>query len=265
MSHSIFLKIAGFNIKIIFREARLKAVRKVFEKSIVKLYGGFIENRKSRIIDFSIEMIQRHSTEFFMKEPEKINFTSFYQRKDSNKMVTYYDISMAQFNFVCYDILEELLHRNSGFILHASAINYHNKAILFSGKAGSGKSTISRLLGFQYPVLSDDTVFIRNIDGHFYLYQNNMLEKNPKIRKSKQGYLISRIFFLRKSRNFNMVNLTDKQYIISRLFKQLVVNKRLQDNQLRQCIEFANKSDFYMIYFAKSRKLLEKLFPALLN
>ena len=46
-----------------------------------------------------------------------------------------------------------------GLFLHASAVVIDGGACLFLGHSTAGKSTIARLLGKDYPVLADDSVY----------------------------------------------------------------------------------------------------------
>lgn len=58
-----------------------------------------------------------------------------------------------------------------GFLLHASAVVYEQRAYLFSAPCGTGKSTHTSLWLKQFPdayILNDDKPAIRLLDGCFY-------------------------------------------------------------------------------------------------
>lgn len=67
----------------------------------------------------------------------------------------------------------EILH-HEGFVLHASAIAWQNRGILFSADSGVGKSTHTRLWQKRFgpeniPIINDDKPAIRWLDDQFYV------------------------------------------------------------------------------------------------
>lgn len=68
-----------------------------------------------------------------------------------------------------------LILSHQGFVLHASAIQYQNKGILFSADSGVGKSTHTKLWQKHFGVeavqiINDDKPAIRYVDNTFYVY-----------------------------------------------------------------------------------------------
>lgn len=62
---------------------------------------------------------------------------------------------------------------HAGFLLHASAVVYENKAYLFSAPSGTGKSTHTSLWLKEFPgaeILNDDKPAIRIFDDGIYVY-----------------------------------------------------------------------------------------------
>ena len=63
--------------------------------------------------------------------------------------------------FISGTVFGILLHQRGQMVLHASAIRVTDKAVLFCGASGSGKSTIAAALGQRgYSMLSDDVCAI---------------------------------------------------------------------------------------------------------
>ena len=61
-------------------------------------------------------------------------------------------------------IFNILFHLAGGFVLHASAVFVENKALIFAGESGRGKSTIVDMIHEHIPnsyILSDNSVFIQ--------------------------------------------------------------------------------------------------------
>ena len=67
-----------------------------------------------------------------------------------------------------------LLKYKDGFLFHSSAIKVGEKAVIFTAKSGTGKSTQSRhwknRFGDEVEYINDDKPFIRLVDGVFYVY-----------------------------------------------------------------------------------------------
>lgn len=64
---------------------------------------------------------------------------------------------------------------HEGFILHASAVAFRQKGVLFSADSGVGKSTHTRLWQKCFgrddvPIINDDKPALRLMDGRFYVY-----------------------------------------------------------------------------------------------
>jgi hypothetical protein len=69
-------------------------------------------------------------------------------------------------------LIINLLSRGRGLLVHACAVNYRGQGLLFVGKSGSGKTTISNLWHANNgaSILSDDRIIIRKIGGRFKIY-----------------------------------------------------------------------------------------------
>lgn len=78
-------------------------------------------------------------------------------------------------------IFNILFHLSGGFVLHASSILVDDKAYVFVGGSGRGKSTIVDLIKKEVPesyILSDNSAFILKKSGKFYIYPSPYLEAN---------------------------------------------------------------------------------------
>lgn len=92
-----------------------------------------------------------------------------------NARITYVDIDYIQ--YAMESVLGSLLFRNSilfkgGFVIHASAVKWKDRGILFSAPSGTGKSTQARLwrdnLGAE--IINDDCPCVRFSDGKNYVH-----------------------------------------------------------------------------------------------
>lgn len=68
----------------------------------------------------------------------------------------------------------EIMEKYDAFFFHCSAIAVDNKAIMFTARSGTGKSTHRNLwmknFGDRVKIINDDKPVIRKIDGKFYVY-----------------------------------------------------------------------------------------------
>ncbi len=99
----------------------------------------------------------RNSGKFLIRNNNQIIFEKY---KDS----TYDDIRVLLLSIV----LGIVLHKKDKFPLHASAVEYNGKAVLFAGPCGIGKSTLAA--GFMKrgcKLISDDITVIENVDNKF--------------------------------------------------------------------------------------------------
>lgn len=74
---------------------------------------------------------------------------------------------------ILYYIFALVLYKRKGIILHASAIDYKDRAILFTAPSGTGKSTQTALWRDNVKdvfIINDDAPALRVIDGIIYVY-----------------------------------------------------------------------------------------------
>lgn len=103
--------------------------------------------------------------------------------------------SYRQFNFFLKTIVATTLLSKGGLILHASAIQHKQAAVLFAGREGRGKSTIVQLIP-EYEVLNDDFAILRCTASGYDVYSSPFYETN-EFPKQKKRVTLSRLFFLR--------------------------------------------------------------------
>ncbi len=86
------------------------------------------------------------------------------------------DLSDASYESIAVyrKYIYEVLDKYDAFFFHCSSIEVGGKAIMFTAKSGTGKSTHRNLwlknFGDKVKVINDDKPIIRKIDGVFYVY-----------------------------------------------------------------------------------------------
>lgn len=195
---SHFLSVAGFIIEIRLHQILHQvAVKQLMVKQIQTTLLPFLLKSKPIRIDGTIEVQDKETYKLFLNDTMAYAELSLYQKSDH--VITSYHISFLQFMLLLAHMITNLLRRNSGFMLHASACLVGGKAHIFIGKEGAGKSTILKLLRSKFPPLCDDQAIIRKLKNRYVFYQNPYLEKTPEISKSPLSIPIGGIYLLQKA------------------------------------------------------------------
>ncbi|MCL4339328.1 hypothetical protein M1271_06585 [Patescibacteria group bacterium] len=254
----IYLQIAGFVLKIIFERTEWPRIKRSIQRDILFYCGGFRIYKVSKV-DYTMYFIQRKNNEVFSKQEKGKNFINLYESADDEKIVTFYQISIIHFLFILRIIFNKLLSKGNGFILHSSASFINNKAYLFLGDEGTGKSTAIKLLKSVFPPLEDDMSIIRREKGKFYFYQTPYLEKN-EVKKSNKAYLVGKVFYVMKDKTIHVKKIYDKELILNKILTQIVSGKEELEKCLKEIIQFVHNYDFYYLYFNLNSKELIKHF-----
>lgn len=117
----------------------------------------------------------------------------------------------------------ELL-RHDGFVIHASAIAYQNRAILFSADVRTGKSTHTRLWQKHFgaenvPIINDDKPAVRFVDDRFYVYGTPFSGNSEENRNMKVP--LHAIVFLQRDAE-NSIKRLEQSELLPLLIKHTV-------------------------------------------
>jgi hypothetical protein len=260
MTENIFLRVAGFSIKINFIDpGDYSFSKKKLKGDVSKYLKGFIHGQ-GKINDFKIEIKQKIDNDVIYKKKDKSFYFKIFDLK-KGQINCNYEISFSQMSFIIRHVILQLLSKNNGFLMHGSAVAIKDKAYIFTGPSGAGKSTIMKMLNAKYPALADDSIIIKKERGQYYFYQTPIIEKESWVKKQSKKYPLGGIFFLNKSKSFKIDKISDKKKIVTRLISQLFVNQDETAKQVNSLVDFIKKFDrFNMISFSKNQKKLFELF-----
>lgn len=155
---------------------------------MIAALGGFLAQSPSHAPDITIRIIEsKHSITTVKKNQEIRDYTLVSSIRNS-LITTYYDISVNQFIHILNTGLHRLLGK-TGFYFHCSSIVLNNKAVVFIGPQGAGKSTAMKFLSSSYTPFTDDMAIIKKKNNsQLFLYQTPLIEKNHWIPKIPIGY-----------------------------------------------------------------------------
>ncbi len=261
MIKSVFLSVAGFTIGIKFKKSEIPFQNEeLFRRELFKQYKGFIVNEAKKV-SYWIEVVGKISYEVLFKNDVSKNFILFSENPLSNKTTTYYHVSKLQFQLILRNIIQTLLAKNNGMIIHASSCLIQSKAYLFMGPSGAGKSTSSKIFSESFTVLADDMIILKKEGHNFYLYQTPFFEKNNISSKKSTRFPVGKIFFLKKASTHKIVAILNKDQVLKKLIPQLFSEFKDSSSQMKSLMSFLNYfNEFYYLHFSlKNQKKLINL------
>lgn len=262
---SLELEIAGFLIRInLFSSKESNSIEKYYKAKILRNFGGFITYGLKKKPNATLDLLFKQNFQFLMKGNTKYFFINFFKKKGGHKYEAYYHLSIDQLKIVLRNILQELLILNKGMIIHASASLMDNKAIIFLGNSGAGKSTITKLLNPEFSFLADDNIILKKEVDKYYCYQTPFIEKNVLIEKRPTKYPIRGFFFLYKGKEC-AVKLIEKKQIAAKLIsKQLLSEQEVLNRQIKNLLDLvATYDSFFKLEFNLTQET--KLKKTLIN
>lgn len=268
---TLFFNLAGFNIQINFihkvgESWHVEYLRNKIHSELVVYLKGFIVFEKPKAIDITIEFTDGAFEKVLISKTNKKAYFPIFKLSKSQKIITYYQISLNQFQTVLRQTILTLFKKKSGFIIHSSSIVKNGYGYLFLGKSGAGKSTIVDLLNQKYQAFSDDMTIIRNIKNKYYIFQTPFAEKGWWIKKNTHRYELRRVMILHKSKDFKIKKIFNKPIISEILLTQIDAKNITDKKTIREALTFAKKfPSFYDIYFDRDRNRLEKLIESSRN
>lgn len=145
------------------------------------------------------------------------------------------DISSYESIAIYRKYIYEVLDKYDAFFFHCSSVAVDNKAIMFTAKSGTGKSTHRKLWVKNFKdkvtVINDDKPVIRKVDGVFYVYGTPWKGKegvgeNIRVRAD------SLCFLSRSVKNY--IGSISTSEAVSKLLNQTIrpAELRLMDNLL---------------------------------
>ncbi|MEK7597024.1 MAG: hypothetical protein AAB441_00070 [Patescibacteria group bacterium] len=252
---TVNLQIAGFLIKVVFDKCEWRYAKNKFSNDFTEFYKNFI-SKSPKKANFScfIHIIQKK--ELLLNIEKNVGFIEMFKETNIRKYYFYYQFGIFQFQFLLNKIITNLLVQKHGFNLHASSCVINDRATLFLGSSGAGKSTIILLLKNNFQPFADDAVYIGFKNKKYYVFQTPLLEKEINANQSTKSILLGDVYFIKQSHITRRIKLTDKRKIIELVANQSLLDsnkKELRDKIIGNIMKYvSSQTNFYTLYFTKN-------------
>jgi len=258
---SIYFQAAGFNIKIEFAKSKRLIANDRLREALIKQLSGFMIESKGIVFDFTIKVV--YCPELLFGRTTKVIYAPIFNQLQTNKAEISYYNSLDHFNSALLEILNQLLIKHNGFILHASACVFQGKPLIFLGKTNNGKSTVVQLLLPEAKILADDHLLVRRIKNDYNFFQSPLIERNPYPKFGLINYRIDSLYLLQKSKCCETKKVASKDYL-AKLLPKLVafpklVSSDLENNLSRNVGRFIEEQNFQLLSFGLDKKKLKAL------
>jgi len=215
--YSLYYRIANFNIQFNYFQTDIAIIDKV-KKYTKNILSGF-EIMNCSNPDITINIKGRFHLDILRKQFPRNYYISFLEKKKNNLFTIYYD--SYHLKNILKLLLSELVYKHNGLILHGSSVIYKDKAILFLGKSGSGKTTTLNLLKEKTVPFTDDISIVRLINKEYYVFPSP-LDKKVKPRNKNTGKKIAaNIYFLKKKGGGNIKLAVYNEKVKKNLYESL--------------------------------------------
>lgn len=151
-----------------------------------------------------------------------------------------------------------LLAPEGGFLLHASSAVRKGKAFLFSGVSEAGKTTMARLAPPDVALLTDETSYVRKVDGRYFAYGTPFAGEFGEPGKNISAP-IGALYLLKKAPE-NSIERIDSAEAIQRLLRNVLFFARNAD-LVRQVFDsacaFVAAVPVYQLSFVPDQRVWE--------
>ena len=232
MQSKIILFVAGFYIQLTFLPTEYVYMQQICLNQIIFVYKGFIVKENNQTIDFTINIMESGHQLHEIRGKQLSSYITLMSKKHSLKeLTTYYYVGVSAFSHILNFIVTNLIMKNGGFTLHASASKVgKDECYIFLGPSGAGKSTIVSLL-YPHKILADDRIFIRYESGRFFAYQSTFISKSGLFNPSPKRYKIKKMLFLKQASVNRLDVIERKQELLSLILGQIVTEETGQEKK----------------------------------
>lgn len=266
----IVLEIIGFRILINFKLSNKSYSSIHLMRNINKYFKNFITENNLGKYDFIIDIIENNVRLFdFIGENESKKthtFINFFDRVGTRRITTFHYIGIFQFYRLLVYILENLLVRNNGFILNATALLKNEKINLLLNRKEHGSLNPYIVETINAPSILSQLIIRKQKKG-FVLYNYPHIKQWIPINIIKNSYGIGKIYIPKKSNEYRILKILNTENIPSYILKFTNIPRiirRLEykyySYRLMKCFfEFVKQHEFYYLYYGRDVKKNKRL------
>lgn len=270
---------SSLNIEIADICVRIDSADEKFIRRINSSYKDFSSTRQADFVfgvdsDSQIDAVQNHSN--ILSDPEQNVFlipkNGGYSFVLENRQVSIGFVDMGKgevqlyrlpgqevglyFDLLFMHAVRLFLAYDKGFFLHSSGLIKDDRAFLFVGPDGSGKTTISNLISEGF-IASDDSLIVRQSNASFTLYTTPWGSRES-INTSAP---ISKIFFLRKAHTLKIKEMTPaeaaREFLANIFFSTL--DQQICEKTLDTVGDLTKEIGCHELYFSREERELERI------
>lgn len=163
-------------------------------------------------------------------------------------------------------LMAQLLAARGGFYVHASGVVIENRGLLFVGRSGAGKSTVTRMLGDQGKILCDDRIIVRRWNEGFRLH--GTWHRGDVADVSPDEAPLKALFFLNKAKENKLERILDPTTIAHRLLVCLIkplATREWCELTLQSITKLVREVPCYVMHFDESGEIVPSLREAALG
>lgn len=231
----------NFKIKIIYSRSRSSPIQNL---------SSFIKNISFKYSNSKISLSVNNSKMYFNGNNGKF----FLAENNYNRFLILSLVTAFSFYFL----------KENAFFFHSSAIEHNNKAYLFSGPSGYGKSTIAKLSKFK--IIGEETILLKKINNIYYAFSTPFKD----VTDQNIGFPVEKIFFIHKSKKNKIIDVSSVERI-TYLYESLVLTghmhnckflgkEKLTRHFLDKLISDLSRVKCYNLKFNKSIDVQEHIF-----
>jgi hypothetical protein len=260
----LYFRFANLVCKISGPKKQIMYIKKCYIKSPFRKFLNSKQENYNAYLKIKIIKAPLYTEKFCFKPDTKPK--SFLLKCSENTFFTFPIIEQA-----LRKIYYILFFKNLGFIMHASAVLYNKKLLIFAGESGEGKSTIANILckTKQFKSIADNNVFIRKVSNQYYAYLSPFLEWNVYYKKPisvNSKVKIGKIYILNKANNNSVVE-AKFDTVFKKIGKQIQIPLYyLSDNEQQKSRRLIFKfitdlieKDIKVLNFKKDNSIISKI------
>ena len=244
----------------------LRTPHPLFRGLIKDRYAGFVGNSSSSHLEFDIDLYEPSESTSADSELEvKIEAGEWLLRRgdfsarwhpDTRHGYIRQSYSPYAIDCVLRIVHSLILAKQGGFLVHAASAICGEKAFLFSGVSGAGKTTISRLAPRDATVLTDEISYVRR-DGNRYLAYGTPFAGELARVGENQSAPLSALFLLEKGTQ-NKIEPIDPTQAVQRLLRNILFfadDPELVKLVFQSACEFASLVPIHRLVFVPDQRV----------